>query len=85
MWCLLGGYKWKDENLEEAASRITVQRTGIEILFLKQVKAFSNTNRNQPSSIDLQKLFGLTQIKMDNFEWLDRPTVTIGFMPSLTS
>lgn len=54
MWCLLGGYKWKDENLEEAASRITVQRTGIEILFLKQVKAFSNTNRNQPSSIDLQ-------------------------------
>jgi 8-oxo-dGTP diphosphatase len=36
----------KTESLDDAASRITAERTGLEKLFLKQVKAFGDVGRN---------------------------------------
>ena len=55
-WCLPGGYIRKDETLEEAASRITKNRTGIGNLFLHQFKAFGDPDRNLTQSIDEDKL-----------------------------
>lgn len=78
-WCLPGGYVRKDENLREAAARITVERTGIENLFLKQFKAFSEPNRNHPHSVDEGKFCELTGIKFDDNSWLSGPTVSVGF------
>ncbi|HMG10759.1 MAG TPA: NUDIX hydrolase [Mucilaginibacter sp.] len=40
MWCLPAGYVKKEESLEQAATRITEDRTGMENLFLKHFKAF---------------------------------------------
>ncbi|HJP63516.1 MAG TPA: NUDIX hydrolase, partial [Mucilaginibacter sp.] len=68
-WCLPGGYVLRTENLAQAAARITADRTGIENLFLKQFKAFSEPNRNHPHSVDQEKFYELTGIKIDGNNW----------------
>lgn len=79
MWCLPGGYVKKAENLEEAASRITLQRTGIPNLFLKQFKAFGDAKRNTTPAFDEKKFIELTKIKKETYSWLNVPTISIGF------
>ncbi|MBS1501795.1 MAG: NUDIX hydrolase [Bacteroidetes bacterium] len=78
-WCLPGGYVRKDENLAQAAARITADRTGMENLFLKQFKAFGEPNRNHPHSVDADKFFELTGMKIGEDSWLSGPTVSVGF------
>ncbi|MBR4161743.1 MAG: NUDIX hydrolase [Bacteroidaceae bacterium] len=42
----LGGFVQQDETLEDAAYRVLTERTGIEKLFLEQLEAFSEINRD---------------------------------------
>lgn len=80
MWCLPGGYVRKDENLDQAATRITTDRTRIDNLFLKQFKTFANPGRNDPRGvIDKQRLFELTQVMVDEGSWLMGETISVGF------
>jgi ADP-ribose pyrophosphatase YjhB (NUDIX family) len=78
-WCMPGGYIRKDENLDQAAARITADRTGIENLFLKQFKAFGEPGRNSPHSVDEEQFFKLTGMKIDDLGWLAGETASIGF------
>jgi len=77
-WCLPGGYIKKDETLEEAASRITKNRTGVGNLFLQQFGAFSKPDRHTAESIDLKKLNEIVDIDVSNQGWLAGPTITVG-------
>lgn len=47
MWLLPGGYVFKAENLNEAASLILFERTGASDIYLQQLMVFSDLNRNQ--------------------------------------
>jgi 8-oxo-dGTP diphosphatase len=78
-WCMPGGYVRNDENLKQAVARITADRTGIENLFLKQFKTFGDPGRNSPHSVDGEKFFELTGIKVDDLGWLSGETVSVGF------
>jgi 8-oxo-dGTP diphosphatase len=79
-WCLPGGYIKKTESLEEGASRITLERTGLDGLFLKQFKAFSKLGRNTSWPwFDEGDFFKLTGVKSVNDTWLSGETVSIGF------
>lgn len=78
-WCLPGGYVKKEENLNQAAARITKERTGIENLFLKQFKAFGEPGRNKNMPSIINKLFEITGIKINSNNWLLGETVTVGF------
>jgi len=78
-WCLPGGYVRNDENLKQAAARITAERTGIENLFLKQFKTFGDPGRNSPHSVDEESLFELTGLRLDDKSWLSGETVSVGF------
>jgi 8-oxo-dGTP diphosphatase len=79
-WCLPGGFVRKDESLAQAATRITAERTGIANLFLKQFKAFGDPGRNDPrGAFEPEKLFELTQVKMEEDSWLTGETVSVGF------
>src|ERR1700753_3565226 len=69
-WCMPGGYVMKTENLDEAAARITFERTGIGNLFLKQFKTFGNPGRNTPHSVDGEALRELTGVKLSEPGWL---------------
>lgn len=78
-WCLPGGYIKKEETLEDAASRITENRTGIGNLFLQQFKAFSTPDRRTAQSIDIKKVNEIIDIDLDHMGWLSGPTITVGF------
>lgn len=45
-WSLLGDIVQDSEELDEAANRVLHQRTGMENIFLEQVKAFSSPTRH---------------------------------------
>ena len=78
-WCLPGGYVKRDENLDQAAARTTLERTGIGNLFLKQFKTFGDPGRNDPrGAVDPEKLFELTGINVED-TWLTAETASVGF------
>jgi 8-oxo-dGTP diphosphatase len=80
MWCLPGGFVRKDESLDQAATRITAERTGIDNLFLKQFKAFGDPGRNDPrGAFELEKLFELAGVRLAEDTWLTGETVSVGF------
>jgi len=80
MWCLPGGYVRKDESLDQAAARLTVERTGIQNLFLKQFKTFGDPGRTDArGAVDLEKLFELTGLRLNDKTWLSGETVSVGF------
>jgi ADP-ribose pyrophosphatase YjhB (NUDIX family) len=45
-WSLMGGFLNAQENLDEAASRILLQLTGLKGVYLEQLKTFSEINRD---------------------------------------
>src|ERR1700760_793296 len=80
MWCMPGGFVRNDESLDQGATRITEERTGISNLFLKQFKAFGDPGRNNPrGAFDPEKLFEMTQVRIDDKSWLVGETVSVGF------
>ena len=78
-WCLPSGYIRKTERLDEAASRVTAERTGIENLFLKQFKTFADPGRGDPhGGFNEDRLFQLTGIRIENDNWLNTESIAIG-------
>lgn len=45
-WTLLGDFAHDDEELDEAANRVLHERTGMDDVFLEQVKTFSKPDRH---------------------------------------
>src|SRR5690349_11782349 len=45
-WCLPGGFIKLNETLEEAATRILSERTGLDEMFLQQFYTFGHPNRS---------------------------------------
>ncbi len=67
-WSLMGGFVQVDESLEEAARRILVQTTGLKDLFLEQVAAFSNPNRDPGARVISVDFVALIRIDMHDKE-----------------
>jgi 8-oxo-dGTP diphosphatase len=79
-WCLPGGHLKNKEDLNEAALRITYERTGIENLFLKQFKTYDNPEGNNSNgAFDKEIFFKLTGIILDENNWLFGESLSIGF------
>lgn len=47
LWALPGGYVLKNENINDAATRILYQRTGAENIYLQQFRVFGDINRSE--------------------------------------
>jgi 8-oxo-dGTP diphosphatase len=78
-WCLPGGFIKREEGLDEAAGRISRERTGIQNLFLKQFKTFGDPDRNGYRSFDNKRFFQITGISVPANNWLLDRTASIGF------
>jgi len=78
-WCLPGGYVRREENLDQAAARVTIERTGIGNLFLQQFKTFGEPKRTENHVFDSERFFELTGIRVDKNSWLYGETISIGF------
>ncbi len=47
LWMLPGGFIHLDEDMDQAATRILEERTGVKLPYLKQFHTFGEVNRNQ--------------------------------------
>lgn len=61
-WSLMGGFIQSDESLEEAANRILKQLTGLEGVYMEQLKAFSEPNRDPVERTIAVAFFALIDI-----------------------
>ncbi|TVR87629.1 MAG: NUDIX domain-containing protein [Saprospirales bacterium] len=68
---LLGDLVKNDENLDEAATRILFERTGITDVFLEQVKAFGETDRHPMGRVLTVAYYAL--IKVEDYRQNGQP------------
>jgi ADP-ribose pyrophosphatase YjhB (NUDIX family) len=53
LWMLPGGFIFRDEDMDQAATRILEERTGIRLPYLKQFYTFGDVNRRDGTKIAL--------------------------------
>ncbi|WP_196988887.1 NUDIX hydrolase [Panacibacter microcysteis] len=78
-WSLPGGFIRLDENLEQAATRILNERTGLDEIFLQQFQTFGEPGRSYRSKEDVAHLSTITNAAMGPDHWLLKRTVSIGY------
>ena len=79
-WSLPGGFVKTTESLEEAAHRITAERTGIEHLFFRQFKTFGDPQRNLVQGIfDDEKFKEITGFSVPTNTWLAEQAISVGY------
>ncbi|MGI4728999.1 MAG: NUDIX hydrolase [Janthinobacterium lividum] len=76
-WALPGGYVFKEEEIEEAAARILIDRTNLQDLFLQQFQVFGSTNRSQIAL--LREVFRDFAPELSADSWLMQRFVSIGY------
>jgi len=78
-YSLPGGFIFLNETLEEAAQRISQERTGLSELFLQQFHTFGALNRSQRSAKDIKLLNDMAGKQIDKNNWILERTVSIGY------
>jgi 8-oxo-dGTP diphosphatase len=78
-WTVSGGYIKRTETIEEAASRIAKERTGLENLYLKQFKAFGNPLRTKDAALSVKLLGDIAGVEIDAANWMFDYFVSLGF------
>ncbi len=75
---LPGGFIYKNENVDDAATRILQERTGLDHIFLQQFRVFGDPRRSKKPShiLGIMKAEG---IKVDKKNWLLQRFVTVGY------
>ncbi|MEY2949854.1 MAG: NUDIX hydrolase [Saprospiraceae bacterium] len=63
LWALPGHYVYGDEDLDAAARRVLLELTGLENVFLEQVKAFGKVGRHPFGRVVTIAYFSLIKIK----------------------
>ncbi len=65
-WSLMGGFLKKNENLNVAANRILFQLTGLDDIYMEQLFAFSEVNRDPAERTISVAYYALINIKEDH-------------------
>ncbi|WP_347838469.1 NUDIX domain-containing protein [uncultured Draconibacterium sp.] len=75
-YALPGGFVKHEETLEQAASRTLKERTGLDNIFLKQFKVFSEPDRNK--SIQTLPIFDKNEAA-ENIAFFNKRFISVGF------
>lgn len=80
-WQLPGGFMFKNENSDEAASRILSQRTGLSGIYLKQFYLFSNPQRTvmEQNTEYLEKNMSRNGFSDDDEKWFLQRFISLGY------
>jgi ADP-ribose pyrophosphatase YjhB (NUDIX family) len=83
-WALPGGFVHQWEDIDQAATRILGDRTGITDIYLEQFRVFGNASRANSQFID--RLIELNQDKVEkkqqnptDYEWINKRFISIGY------
>lgn len=61
-WSLMGGFVGKDENADEAAARVLAHLTGLDSIYMEQLYAFTDVNRDPAGRVISIAYFALINI-----------------------
>lgn len=76
-WALPGGFIYKDEDIDDAATRVLKERTGLDNIFLQQFLVFGHPKRAEKKyHINILKKDG---IKLSKDNWLIQRFITVGY------
>lgn len=75
-WALPGGFVHEDESFETAASRVLKERTGLDQIFLKQFKVFSDPQRSKTNSAVQDLVDGGAN---PDVEWFNQRFISVGY------
>ncbi len=83
-WVLPGGYIKKSESIEKAATRILLERTNLENIYLEQFRVFGDENRIVGSPFNEVMKTELPQFDTERFDeevtaWMTSRFVCVGF------
>lgn len=62
-WSLMGGFVGKNENADEAATRVLAQLTGMDNIYMEQLYTFSDVNRDSADRVISIAYFALINIE----------------------
>lgn len=82
----MGGFVQKNETLDEAAHRVLTERTGLEEIFLEQLQAFGDINRDPGGRVISIAYYALLNKEQYNNKLLDKfncKWVDVNDMPTL--
>lgn len=84
LWSLPGGYVKKTEGLDQSATRILTERTGLENIYLEQFKVFGSENRVAESKVKAEIKSGLIALNPEIYDdeivsWMTERFISIGF------
>lgn len=74
---LPGGFIHKTENLNDAATRIVNERTGLKDIYLEQFYVFGDYGRSDPQP--MKDILTANNIKHDDNHWLLQRFISIGY------
>jgi 8-oxo-dGTP diphosphatase len=69
-WSLMGGFCSDEESLETAANRVLRQSTGLKDIYLEQVQAFSNPERDPAARVISVAFFAFVLTSMMPVRWM---------------
>jgi 8-oxo-dGTP diphosphatase len=76
-WALPGGFIYKEEHVDAAATRILKQRTGLDDVFLRQFQVFGDPARSQPDRS--RRFLKVAGVSAGRSHWLLQRFVTVGY------
>src|SRR5215469_4909942 len=78
-WTVTGGYIKRSESIEEAASWVAHDRTGLKDLYLQQFRAFGNPRRVADNGFPPEYLSELVGFEVPADAWIFAYFVSVGF------
>lgn len=71
-WSLVGGFLRREETLDDSANRILKHYTGLENVYMEQVKTFSDIDRDPVERTISTAYYALINIEAHNQELIDK-------------
>jgi ADP-ribose pyrophosphatase YjhB (NUDIX family) len=79
VWSLAGGFVGIEENVDQAAARVLLERTGLSDIYLEQFYTFGDLERNDRAAEEHRGVNSAMGITDHDLYWMAKRYITIGY------
>lgn len=79
VWSLAGGFVGVDEDVDQAAARVLLERTGLSDIFLEQFYTFGDLERNDRAAEEHRGVNAAMGTQDNDLSWMAKRYITIGY------